>query len=120
MTTNPFADGPDKGNLTVQGILINRDRTKAESLMREAGHKPEDWGLKPVTGRSASNPFAEGPGKGNLTAQGVEINRDPIRAMELIQEAGHAPADFGMTTDGVVSILRRQGRWSDDDEEQAA
>jgi hypothetical protein len=44
---NPFKDGPTKGNQTAMALLIKNDRARAISLMREAGHKPEDWGLPP-------------------------------------------------------------------------
>lgn len=42
---NPFKEGPDKGNLTAQSMLIKSDRPKALRLIRAAGHKPSDWGL---------------------------------------------------------------------------
>ena len=44
---NPFKDGPDKGNLTAQGILWNSDPEKAERLVRAAGFTPEQFGRKP-------------------------------------------------------------------------
>lgn len=43
---NPFKDGPMGGNQTMMHKAIKEDRQKAISLIRAAGHKPEDWGIK--------------------------------------------------------------------------
>ena len=43
---NPFKAGPKGMNQTTLMKLVHDDRAKAERLMREAGHKPEDFGLK--------------------------------------------------------------------------
>ena len=43
---NPFAAGPDKGNLTEQNILWKQDPAKAERLMQAAGFTAQQFGFR--------------------------------------------------------------------------
>lgn len=44
--TNPFSEGPNKGNATAQNILWKQDQAKAETLIRAAGFTPEQFGYR--------------------------------------------------------------------------
>lgn len=101
--TNPFADGPDKGNHTEQMLAIKRDPATAFRQMGEVGFSPRHWGITDptkygvaVTGDPHDNPFLLGPEDGNFTAQMQAFKADPEKAMKDMLAAGHEPKDWGI------------------------
>jgi len=102
--TNPFAQGPGKGNQTEQMRAIKANPEAAFRQMAEAGFHPRDFGVTDTTKHGVAlvndvvtqNLWLDGPAKGNHTARMAALAADPEKAMRDILAVDLDPRDFGI------------------------
>ncbi len=85
-----------KGLLGPNDLVTNADIALAMEKIGRVMFK-EDSLEQGSGGVASDNPFKDGPSKGNLTEQMIAIRKDRAGAERLIVQAGHKPADFGLS-----------------------